>query len=241
MRTATRAGFALTAGVAAAHLLPSVLTVPQLHGRVARRLAGWSGGRHVALTFDDGPNPESTRLFLDTLELLDVRATFFLLGTEVCRYPEAARRIVEHGHEAAVHGWTHIPHLLRTPRAVFADIDRACFAVRSVTGSEPRFWRPPNGVLTGAGLLAARRHGLQPVLWTADGQDWRADASPARVFARIACRLGAGATVLLHDSDITSAPGSWRTTLAAVPDLVRLCRHRGWTVGPLRDHWEVRA
>jgi peptidoglycan/xylan/chitin deacetylase (PgdA/CDA1 family) len=231
----------LTAGVSAAHLLPCVLTVPQLHRRVARRLAGWSGRGHVALTFDDGPNPESTRLFLDALELLDVRATFFMLGTEACRYPETARRIVEHGHEAAIHGWTHIPHLLRTPRAVFADLGRACSAVRSVTGSEPRFWRPPNGVLTGAGLLAARRYGLQPVLWTADGQDWRADASPDRVLARIACRLGAGATVLLHDSDITSAPGSWRTTLAAVPGLVRLCRHRGWTVGPLRDHWEVQA
>lgn len=241
MRTAVRAGSALAAGVTAAHLLPSVLTVPQLHRRTARRLAGRSDARHVALTFDDGPDPQSTPLFLDLLDRLDIRATFFLLGRQVCRHPETARRIVEHGHEVAVHGWTHTPHLLRTPRAVVADLDRACGAVRSVTGSAPRYWRPPNGVLSGAGLLAARRHGLQPVLWTADGRDWRSDVTPDRVLARIAHRLDAGGTVLLHDSDVTSAPGSWRTTLAAVPGLVGLCRSHDWAVGPLRDHWEVQA
>jgi peptidoglycan/xylan/chitin deacetylase (PgdA/CDA1 family) len=239
VNAAARAGSALAAGVAAAHLLPSVLTVPHLHRRVARRLSGRSTGRHIALTFDDGPNPQSTPAFLDALAGLDVRATFFLLGTEVERHPATARRIVEDGHEVAVHGWSHVPHLLRTPRAVFADLDRACRAVRSVTGTEPRFWRPPNGVVTGAGLLAARRQGLQPVLWTADGQDWRAGASPDTVLDRLGRRLQAGATVLLHDSDITSAPGSWRAALAAVPELVRLCHNYGWTVGPLRDHWEV--
>ncbi len=239
MRPAAVTGSVLVAGLAAAHLLPSALTVPQLHRRVAPILSGRSARPHIALTFDDGPNPESTPLFLDALERLDVTATFFLLGSETARHPDSARRLVEAGHEVAVHGWAHVPHLLRTPRAVFADLGRARRAVQSATGSEPRFWRPPNGVLTGAGLMAARRHGLQPVLWTADGQDWRADANPNTVLARVDRQLDAGGTLLLHDSDITSAPGSWRTTLAALPDLVQLCRSRGWGVGPLRDHWKV--
>jgi peptidoglycan/xylan/chitin deacetylase (PgdA/CDA1 family) len=232
-----RVGAAFVGGLAGAHLLPSVLTVPALHRRVAPRLSGRSDRTHVALTFDDGPDPQSTPLFLETLERLQVSATFFLLGSEVERHPEVARRVVHSGHEVAVHGWAHVPHLLRSPWAVWADLDRACRQIVGVTGVRPAYWRPPNGVLSGAGLGAAHRLGLQPVLWTADGQDWHADATAPTVADRVMGQLARGGTVLLHDSDITSASGSWRTTLAAVPSVVEKCRARGWQVGPLREHW----
>jgi len=239
MRTTARLACGAAAGAAAAHLLPSVLTVPQLHRLLAPRLSGQSRTSHVALTFDDGPHPVATPLFLDLLADLDAHATFFLLGSEVERYPSTAREIVERGHEVAVHATRHVPHLLRTPPAVVIDVDRAYAAVLAATGHRPRFWRPPNGVLSGTGLAAALRRRLRPVLWTADGQDWRADATPAAVVERVARQLQPGGTVLLHDSDITSASGSWRTTLAAVPGLVRRCRDYGWQVGPLREHWGV--
>jgi len=231
-----RAGAALAAA-SAAHLAPSVLTIPPLHRAVAPRLSGRSQSRHIALTFDDGPNGESTPAVLDALGALGAQATFFVLGGEVEARPDLAREIVERGHELAVHGWTHIPHLLRTPWGVYADLARSSASIRAVAGVSPRYWRPPNGVLTGTGFVAARRLGLRPVLWTADGQDWRADATPRSVLARLDRQLTAGGTVLLHDSDITSAPGSWHSTLGALPDLVDLCRSRGWRVGPLRDHW----
>jgi peptidoglycan/xylan/chitin deacetylase (PgdA/CDA1 family) len=226
------------AGTAAsAHLLPSVLTIPALHRRLVRRLSGESVSAHVALTFDDGPDVASTPLFLDRLASLGVYATFFVLGSQVQAHPEVAKRIVADGHEIALHGWAHRAHLLRAPWLVGRDLERAQHLVVQVTGAQPRFWRPPNGIVTGAGLLAAHRLGLQPVLWTADGQDWSASATGASVAARIAGRLGAGGTVLLHDSDITSAPGSWRAALDAVPSVVGLCNERGWSVGPLRDHF----
>ncbi|MBN9621228.1 MAG: polysaccharide deacetylase family protein [Actinobacteria bacterium] len=225
------------AGATAAHLVPSVGTVPALHRRLLPRLAGQSAARHVALTFDDGPDPESTPAFLDALGRSNVRATFFLLGTQLVRDPELAQRIVARGHEVAVHGWRHRPHLLRTPWAVHTDIARARDLIEEVTGQRPRFWRPPNGVLSGAGLMSAYRLGLQPVLWTADGRDWQAQATPATVLARLNGQLGAGGTVLLHDSDVTSAPGSWHAALGALPELLRLCEQYGWTVGPLREHW----
>jgi peptidoglycan/xylan/chitin deacetylase (PgdA/CDA1 family) len=231
------AGVVGAAGVVAgAHLVPSVLTVPLLHRRLVPRLSGRTRLPHVALTFDDGPDPAATPAFLDALSRLQVRATFFVLGEQLARSPELGRRIVSDGHEVAVHGWRHRPHLLRTPWAVGQDVARTTEAIRSTCGVVPRFWRPPNGIVSGGGLYAAQRAGLRPVLWTADGQDWSAAATADSVFARLRRRLGAGGVVLLHDSDITSAPQSWRATLGAVAPLVEYCRERGWAVGPLGEH-----
>ena len=228
---------AAVATAASGHLLPSIATVPAVHNRLLPRLSGRSGTGHVALTFDDGPDPASTPAFLDRLGQLGVRATFFLLGTQLQANPELARRIVAEGHEVAVHGWRHRPHLIQLPWQVEPDLARCRARIEAVTGTRPSFWRPPNGILTGAGLLAARRHRLQPVLWTADGRDWAADATSRSVFARLERQLTAGGTVLLHDSDVTSASGCWRSALAALPELVALCADRRWPLGPLRDHW----
>jgi peptidoglycan-N-acetylglucosamine deacetylase len=236
MSSASRAG-AVLGVVAGAHLLPSVLTIPAVHRRLAPRLSGASGQPHVALTFDDGPDPDATPRFLDALAELDVHATFFVLGSQLDRYPELAKRVVGDGHEIAVHGWAHTPHLLRAPWRIRADLARTYERIVQTCGATPTFWRPPNGIITGAGLHAARSLGLTPALWTADGQDWRADATPDSITDRVTGRLRAGGVVLLHDSDITSAPGSWRATLAALPALVAACRRADWSVGPLHEHW----
>lgn len=230
----------LAAGAVAAtagHLLPSVLTIPPVHRHLVPRLSGSTPARHVALTFDDGPDPASTPAFLDLLSTLDVRATFFVLGGQLERAPHLGRRIVEEGHEVAAHGWRHRPHLLRAPWRVRADVERTVRCIRHTCGVTPAYWRPPNGIVTGAGLLAARRCGLRPVLWTADGQDWAPGADGGSVLGRLQSRLRAGGVVLLHDSDITSAPGSWRSALAALPGLVEHCRTQGWEIGPLGDHF----
>ncbi len=224
------------AAVAAGHLLPSVLTIPPVHRHLVPCLSGSTAARHVALTFDDGPDPASTPAFLDALSTLGVRATFFVLGAQLERAPHLGRRIVDEGHEVAAHGWRHRPHLLRAPWRVRADVERTVGCIRRTCGVTPAYWRPPNGIVTGAGLLAARRCGLRPVLWTADGQDWAAGADAGSILGRLRSRLQAGGVVLLHDSDITSAPGSWRAALAALPGLVEHCRAQGWEVGPLGDH-----
>jgi peptidoglycan/xylan/chitin deacetylase (PgdA/CDA1 family) len=215
---------AVLGAAAAGHLLPSVLSVP-----VCRPLLSGAVPRpSVALTFDDGPDPESTPQFLDALRRLQAPATFFVLGRHVADHPELTRRIAAEGHEIAVHGWVHRTHLLRSPSAVATDLRRAHRAVLAATGTRPRHWRPPHGVLTGAGLAAGALLGMSPVLWTADGADWAAAATPETVLNRITQRLSAGGVVLLHDSDRTSAPGSWRTALATLDPLVAACRARGW-------------
>lgn len=230
-------GVAVGAGAASLHLVPSVATIPALHRRLVPRLSGRSPRPHVALTLDDGPDAASTPAFLDALGELEVRATFFLLGGQLRDNPELGRRIVAEGHDVAVHAWQHRPHLLRTPWGVRSDVRRTYELIRGTCATIPRFWRPPNGIVTGAGLVAAWSLGLQPVLWTADGRDWQARATPDSIADRVGRQLDAGGVLLLHDSDITSADGSWRATLAALPQVVQRCRDRGWAVGPLSAHW----
>jgi peptidoglycan/xylan/chitin deacetylase (PgdA/CDA1 family) len=108
--------------------------------------------------------------------------------------------------------------------------------VSAATGRQPVWFRPPYGILSGAGLLAARKQGLRTVLWTAWGRDWRADATPASVVADVRRHLAPGATVLLHDSDSSSAPGSWRSALGALDPLAEVFAAAGLEVGPLADH-----
>ena len=229
------AGLAL-AGLAVTHAGPGITALAPVRRRLFPRLAGLGQADHVALTFDDGPDPASTPAFLDLLAARGLRATFFLLGSMVVRAPELAADIADAGHEIGVHGWDHRYTILRGPRAVRDDLARATDAVAAASGTEPRFYRPPYGVLSAGALAAARAEGLTPVLWTCWGREWTAGATPASVYATLAADLTPGATVLLHDSDCTSPPGAAAAALGALPRLLDNCAERGLAVGPLADH-----
>ncbi|WDZ88154.1 polysaccharide deacetylase family protein [Micromonospora cathayae] len=227
-------GAAVTA--LAGHAVPAVSAVAPLRRRLWPDLSGTGRPDHVALTFDDGPDRRSTPRMLRALAEADVRATFFLLGAMLDHDHALGREIVAAGHEVAVHGWAHRNLLGRSPWGTYTDIARAHDLVSRVTGTEPRWYRPPYGVLTGAALVACRRLGLRPRLWTAWGRDWTAEATPASVYREVTGDLTGGGTVLLHDADGTGAPGAWQATLGALPLLVAWARERGLTVGPLGSH-----
>ena len=219
-----------------AAVVPWLGTRRPVREQVSRRLAGRGRDDHVALTFDDGPDPRSTPVVLRTLDELDVRATFFLLGEAVDEQPSLVAELVAAGHEVAVHGYTHRSHLVRTPADVVDDVARAYDAVVLAGGATPLWYRPPYGAMAWASWTAARRVGLRIVLWTAWGRDWRAEATATEVTADAVRDLDGGGTLLLHDTDRTSAPGSWRATVDALPRIVGTCLERGWEVGPLADH-----
>jgi len=224
------------AGVTAAHMTPALLAVRRIRAGVSARTAGIGDGAGVALTFDDGPNPASTPQFVEALATRGVKATFFLLGCMVDRAPELTRSIVAAGHEVALHGWSHRNLLLRGPVATYRELARARDLIAEVGGQQPRFFRPPYGLFSTPSLLAARRLGLAPVLWTCWGQDWAPGATAQSILDLVRPGLTGGATVLLHDSNGAEAPYAWRATLDALPRLLDECAGRGLRVGPLRDH-----
>lgn len=237
MRHAGSAVAATGAAAAAAYLLPGATAITPLRSALAPGLAGVGAADHVALTFDDGPDPVSTPQILEVLAQHGVQATFFTLGVMVERTPALAREMLAAGHELAVHGFEHRMLLARPPRSTLRDIARARDLLTGVTGCRPRYYRPPYGVLTAGALRAAAQLDLRPVLWTASGKDWTARATAESVHRRVTRGSLAGGTILLHDADCTSAPGAWRSTLAALPQLLENCRSRGLRVGRLDQHF----
>jgi peptidoglycan/xylan/chitin deacetylase (PgdA/CDA1 family) len=233
MRRALAAG---AAAALAAHAVPLVTTRASLRRRYLPKLAGLGSPDHVALTFDDGPDPASTPFFLDELDRLKIRATFFMLGVNADIHRGVAAEVAAAGHEVAAHGYHHRSQLLSPPGRVRDDILRGIHTVAEATGQMPRWYRPPFGTLSNAGLLAAQRFGMRTVLWSAWGKDWSEEATPTSVLAELDRDLGPGVTVLLHDSDCASAPGSWRATLGALEGLADRLDAAGLTVGPLADH-----
>jgi len=234
-RSWARAG--VSAGLASGVLqvAPLATSMPLLR-RLWPALAGYGRADHVALTFDDGPDAASTPRFLEVLARYGVRATFFLLGEMVQRFPDLPQQMADAGHELAVHSWDHRNHLRHSPAQTVGQLARTVELLERRTGTRPTLFRPPYGTLTGAGLRAARSVGLTPVLWTAWGRDWTAQADAASVLAEVTSGDVAGGTVLLHDSDCTSAPGAWHAAHQALPGLLDWCSQRDLTVGTLAEH-----
>jgi peptidoglycan/xylan/chitin deacetylase (PgdA/CDA1 family) len=193
--------------------------------RIDRRLA--TGGHDVALTFDDGPHPQGTPAVLDILDHAGARATFFLVGEQVERCPELAAEVARRGHAVGVHGHRHRNLLRIPPRSLAADLDRAWALIAETTGSAPQLYRPPYGIFSAGALLAVRRRGWVPLLWSRWGRDWARRATPASIATRVTRDLAPGDVVLLHDADTYSAPGSWRRTASALPRILDELDHRG--------------
>jgi peptidoglycan/xylan/chitin deacetylase (PgdA/CDA1 family) len=230
------AGLVGVATVAVVHAAPALGGVSPIGVRFTPALVGVGRRGHVALTFDDGPDPASTPRFLELLDALGWRATFFMLGEMTRRDPGLARAVAEAGHEIAVHGDVHGNMLRRTPRHTADDIRRAYDTVAAAAGVEPRWFRPPFGISSYASLRHARSLGMATVLWTSWGRDWRREATPETVVADVTRRYVDGGTILLHDSDCTSYPGSWHSALGALPRLADEFTSRGLEVGTVGAH-----
>src|SRR5207244_1342040 len=150
---------------AAAYWLPSATLVSARMRRLFGVRATIDRADAVALTFDDGPHPEGTRAVLAALERADVRATFFLVGEQVERWPQLAAEIAAAGHEIGVHCHRHRNLIRLLPRQVRSDLDHAADVIGQATAREPRVYRPPYGILTMPALAYARRAGWEIVLW----------------------------------------------------------------------------
>ncbi|MDX6698565.1 MAG: hypothetical protein QOE65_1962 [Solirubrobacteraceae bacterium] len=181
----------------------------------------------VALTFDDGPHPQGTPAVLEELDRAGARATFFMVGEQVRRYPAVAAQVAGAGHGIALHGERHRNLLRLPPRALDADLQRGAATLTEATGRELSLYRPPYGIFSPVGPALARRRGLEPTLWSRWGRDWSARATPASIAAKVTEDLGAGDVLLLHDADFYSAEGCWRRTVEALPRVLEAIAARG--------------
>jgi peptidoglycan/xylan/chitin deacetylase (PgdA/CDA1 family) len=152
----------------------------------------------VSLTFDDGPDVRITPAILDVLHDRQVQATFFLLAERAEVTPGIVERIVEEGHEVALHGLDHTPLPSLTRCAQWDHLMTAAGRLQQVAGTPVRYFRPPFGAQTPGSYLVARRLGLEVVMWSCDPKDFEA-AAPETVSARTLSSMRPGDIVLLHD------------------------------------------
>jgi peptidoglycan/xylan/chitin deacetylase (PgdA/CDA1 family) len=189
--------------------------------------------RRIALTFDDGPDPQRTPLLLEALAELGVPATFFLLGSKVDANPELAAQIARAGHEIGNHTYSH-PYLPLTRSHKLADeLARADAAIARATGVVPTLMRPPYGGRSPRNVRTVQRAGKRVVLWDVNSFDWKGKAAD-EVAQRVLARTRPGSIVLMHD-----ARDGGETTVAAVRMLVPELRARGYDLTTVSRALEV--
>ena len=184
-------------------------------------------GNRVALTFDDGPDPEVTPAVLDALAEHGARATFFTIGRLLDAQPELARRLLVEGHELGNHSWRHSrwQNLLGTD-AQAREIEAGARAIAARTGSQAQpLYRPPIGLKCPALARAACQQRLTLVAWSLHSHDTRT-ADPQRISQRVLERVRPGDIVLMHDGH--DLPGRHRPGGArALPAILRGLREKG--------------
>lgn len=184
-------------------------------------------GRKVALSFDDGPDPEVTPAVLDALAQYGARATFFGIGHALHEQPVLAQRIAADRHELGNHSWAHSrwQNFFGTRRQVH-EIARAARVITRLTGSATQpLYRPPIGLKSPPLARAAQRLQLTLVAWSLHSRDTRG-ADPQRIARRVLDRIRPGDIVLMHDGH--DLPGRHRPACAqALPQILEGLREKG--------------
>ncbi len=182
----------------------------------------------VALTFDDGPDPEFTPLVLAELDRVGVAATFFVVGERAIAHPDLVRRIVAAGHALGSHSRTH-PEPGSLGWRVVTDFARGRRAVERAVGKRVTLFRPPKGYVSTRERWAMAAARVQPWLWTIDTADWEPGAAADAIVATTE-RIASGDVVLLHDGICGAlAPEALdrSATVAAIDGIVARARARG--------------
>ncbi len=188
--------------------------------------------RMVALTLDDGPDPEHTPRILDALARAGVQATFFMVGRRVQAAPQIARAAAAAGHDLGNHTHGHRHLWTLSPAATVAEVDRGAAAIADATGIAPRYFRPPWGMFNWAAYVRAGQLGETRVLWSVRPEGWLSAASAGEMAARVIRRAHPGAIVDLHDRG--GHPSTPLATWTALPGMIAGLRALGYQVVPLR-------
>ncbi len=189
-----------------------------LPGRATTRARG---ARSLALTFDDGPHPKTTPALLAALRRAGVRATFFLVGEGVERWPELVRRIAADGHAIGNHTQHHRLLPFRTAAQIAEEV-AACQRALARAGVEARLFRPPHGFKPIGLHRVLSRHGLRLVTWQGSIRDTDAPGT-ATVVERAVALARVGRILLLHDH-----PRCRDDTVRALPSIVERCHALGY-------------
>lgn len=196
----------------------------------------------VAVTFDDGPDPQYTPRVLDILRDHDIKACFFVLGAKAAKHPDLMARIIAEGHDIGNHGQRHLFPWMLGPLGTYREINKSAEAIKKIIGQPPAMFRPPWGLLNIFTLIIfafmpfhVNRQRL--VLWSYMSWDWGKGGSPERIAHKVLSRLRNGAILVFHDSDtiVGAARGAPEKMLESLPRIICAIQQKGLQITPLRE------
>ncbi|HHY38474.1 MAG TPA: polysaccharide deacetylase family protein [Clostridia bacterium] len=185
-------------------------------------------GLRVALTFDDGPFSVTTPVILDTLKQNGSSATFFIVGSMAVQHPDLVRRIISEGHILGNHSYSHSALRGLSPKDLYNEVRRANAIIQNLTGSSPKFFRPPYGDFGKNVIDVAASHDLTAVAWSNVAfNDYPPPEDPEEFIRGLTASLTDGYTIMLHD-------GLW-STVNLLPKLMKSLKNAGVKIVPLSE------
>lgn len=182
----------------------------------AQEDAGASERKKVALTFDDGPNPQYTPEMLEALKEREVKATFFLLGQEVEKYPEVVKQIQKDGHLIVNHSYKH-EQLSKLPmEQACSQVSRTNELIYGITGVYPSYLRPPFGDWH---EQLDSEVNMVEVLWDVDTLDWSSQ-NHARIVEKVMKNVQENDIILMHDG--------YETSVTAAMEIIDTLKKQGY-------------
>lgn len=177
--------------------------------------------REVALTLDDGPDPQVTPVVLNLLDAYGAKVTFFCIGEQAARHPQLVREILARGHSVQNHTHRHSHTFsFNGPERAAQEVDRSQDTLARLTGERPQFFRAPAGFRNMFLAPVLHERGLRLVSWTRRGFD-TVRRDPADVLQRLTRRLAPGDILLLHDRGSALAPSGKPVVLEVLPPLLQ--------------------
>jgi peptidoglycan/xylan/chitin deacetylase (PgdA/CDA1 family) len=192
------------------------MAAPSLHNQLRRRFpnAYWQGNperREIALTFDDGPDPQNGPALLGLLDDLGVKAAFFFVGTRAAAEPALVRRVVDAGHQIGIHGYEHQSFLLKRERTLLQELSQVQDIMTEASRRDPSAFnavRPPFGHFTPAILAALNTVGYLPTMWTLAPFHWLQPAGAT--IRQVLTGTTNGAILILHEPFPARQSSTWR-------------------------------
>jgi len=173
----------------------------------------------VALTYDDGPNPAATEDLLRVLADEGVKATFFMLGNNVSKYPELAKKVADQGHQIGNHSQKHKRYNGLTPPKMEEDFSTAQQVIAEATGVTPVWARPPYGAVNPSVYSVLGSNSINLCMWNVDPADWREPGKQV-IVNRVLANVRPGAVILMHDGggDRSQTVRATRTIIRALKE-----------------------
>lgn len=173
----------------------------------------------ISLTFDDGPNPEFTPQVLEVLKKHNVKATFFLLGSNVEQYPELAKRIVAEGHQVGNHSYNHPDLRTLTDAEIKQQFEWGQEVIEEAVGFRPDIYRLPFGAGGARVVKLMKQEGMTSILWNVDTMDWSSHDADS-IIQVTEQELQKHSLILMHDSHAAAAP--------ALERMIPMLKERGY-------------